>query len=144
MTEFHIMSDLNEVVEFDAIMNSCRAHRRAVDTSIGAYFHVIAYCHITDLRNLLVRSIFLWSKAETISTYHAARMQDTRLTHDCLRIKFCTRINDCVIADYNYILPANNDFFASAEKATYALTTKNGNTYKAACAGIYFNIGYAA
>ncbi len=74
VADFVVVGNLHQVVELHAVADAGCAHHRAVDACIGADFHVVADFHVAYLRNLLV-AVGSGRKAESVSPYHAPRMQ---------------------------------------------------------------------
>src|SRR5688572_16984823 len=66
----HIMSDLDQVIQFYALADNGRTHCSAVNCGISPYFHIIVNDHVTDLRHFLVGSILLRCKTKAITTDH--------------------------------------------------------------------------
>ena len=69
-----IMGYLYKVVELHTFAYEGAAHRGAVNTSVGSDFHVVFYCHNTDLWNLVI-ALGSGGKAETVGTNDAAGMK---------------------------------------------------------------------
>ena len=44
-TNMHVVANLNEIVEFDAVFNHCVLQGTTVNTGIGTNFHIVANTH---------------------------------------------------------------------------------------------------
>ena len=64
------MADLDQVVEFDALMNHGRTHRSAIDTSIGSDLDIVLDPHVADLRNFVEFALFVRGETETVGADH--------------------------------------------------------------------------
>ena len=67
----HVVPDLHQVVELDAIFENCVLQRAPVNAGVGADLDVIADLNRTQLFNLDPLTI-MRGKAKTISAYHHA------------------------------------------------------------------------
>ena len=95
----HIVRQMDEIIQFHAFVDMCRAHRGAVDGGVGPDFHVVVDDHIAHLRNLLVMAISLWREAETIGAEHCSRMEDAIFANDRVAIQLHARIQHRIVAD---------------------------------------------
>ena len=82
-TDSHVMADLNQVVELDAVLDDRIAERTAINTGVGTDFNFVTNPDGTQLLNFFP-AIAVFGKAETICANHHARMNDTALTDDAV------------------------------------------------------------
>src|SRR5438105_4190056 len=70
-----VVPNLDLIVELHALLDHGVVQRAAIDGGVGTDFHIVAYHHAADLRDLepLTR---LLRHAETIGTDHRAAMND--------------------------------------------------------------------
>src|SRR6185436_13011883 len=71
----HVVRDLNEVVELDAVLDDRVLDRAAVDRRVRAYLDVVADDDAADLRNLLPLAV-IGCEAEAVGPDDDARMHD--------------------------------------------------------------------
>ena len=71
----HVVTNLDQVVEFDAVLNDSVLQCTAVDACIGTDLHIIADTHIAQLLDFFPTS-FMRRKTETISANHHTRMNN--------------------------------------------------------------------
>src|SRR5437868_14296971 len=103
ITYLNIMCDLEKIIEFSSGFDECTADRRSVNCSIGADLYSIFNNHVANLWYLNERTIGLWRKAKTITTYHCACMDRNVIADLTIMIDFYARIDDRVLADDNVI-----------------------------------------
>ena len=77
-SHMHVVRDLNQVIELDAILDHRVAQSTSVDAGVGTDFHVITDANRTELLDFFP-SPTRRSKAKTIGSNHHARVQDTAL-----------------------------------------------------------------
>lgn len=51
LADFHVMSYLNQIIQFDSLVHKGSSHRGAVYTGIGTDFYIVFYDDDTDLGN---------------------------------------------------------------------------------------------
>src|SRR5258708_27227561 len=71
LSDLAVVTDMNLVVELDPAMQNRRTHRRAIDSRVGADFHVIFNHHGADLRDF-EQAAFMLAETETIGADHRA------------------------------------------------------------------------
>ena len=81
--QVHVVSDLYQVVEFDAILDHCIANRATVNAGIGADFHIVANAHPPQLLDLDPLALLL-RKAKTICTNDRPRMHNATLANGAI------------------------------------------------------------
>ena len=57
-TDFYIMAQMDEVVDFSSGCYLCRTERRVVNTRAGADFDVVADFNVADLGNARMLAVF--------------------------------------------------------------------------------------
>ncbi len=123
LPHFHIVGNLDKVVELNALMDTCSAHYGTVDRSVGSYLYIIGYFHYTHLRNLMEHTVGIGGKAESVGAYHRARMYHTSRSDTATVIDFHTGVYDCIIANLyiraNICLGIYLDVFAYAASRAY-------------------------
>ena len=92
-TDVHVVADLNQVVEFDAVFNHGVVQRAAVNASVGADFHIVADAHRPQLFNFFPLPL-VQGKTKTVSADHDPRMQDTTRPHRAAFRQSHTRLQD--------------------------------------------------
>ena len=78
-TNAYVVSDLDQVVEFDAITNDRVIQCTTIDAGIGANFNVIANLDTAKLLDFFPSSL-MRCESESICADHDARMHQTTLT----------------------------------------------------------------
>ena len=71
----HVVADLHQVVELDAVFEHRVLQSAAINTGVGADFHIVANLHSTELLDLDPPAI-VRRKAESVGTNHSARMNN--------------------------------------------------------------------
>ncbi len=94
----HIVGDLHEIVDFDALANPGGADRRAVNCDTRADFHVVFNDDISDLRNffLLFRGGHI---TKTIRSDDAAGMNDDGIPDHAIAVNHYARMQNGLVAD---------------------------------------------
>src|SRR5688500_15684778 len=95
---FHIVRNLDQVVELGAAFNDGRADGSAVDSGIGADLYIIFHHHIADLRHLFETAVFLRSKTKSITAYHGACMNGHIPADDTIVVDLYTGMQNGIIA----------------------------------------------
>ena len=80
VTNVHVVPNLNQVVDLDAIANGGVFQGTSVHTGVGAEFNIIAQAHRAQLLDLDPGAL-MGRKTKTIGTDHHARVQDATITH---------------------------------------------------------------
>src|SRR5256885_13879097 len=80
LADVHVVTDLDQVVELDPVLDHRVVQRSAVYAGIGADFHIVADPHATELLDLHPCSV-LGSKPEAVRSQHHAGMQQTARPH---------------------------------------------------------------
>ena len=75
------MTNLNKVVELHTLANDCRVGLCTINTSVCSNLHIILNNHITQLWDLVKRTVWLWQEAETVSTNHSTSVNDAVLAY---------------------------------------------------------------
>src|SRR5690606_13711732 len=96
----HIMSYLDQVVEFDTLSDKSAVAIKCctVDYCIGTDDYIILDDHIAKLRNSLVRSIGLRRKAKAVTSNNSSRMNDAIISNAGVAVNFYARMQNCVVA----------------------------------------------
>lgn len=68
-TDMHVVSNLYQVVELDAVFNHGVLQRAPVNAGVGTNFNIIADTHPAELLDFLPPSL-VWCKAKAISSNH--------------------------------------------------------------------------
>ena len=78
-TDAHVVADLNQVVEFDAVIDHRVVERAAVDAGVGADLHIVADAHRAELLDLFPPA---WRRreAKAVGADHHATVQDAAIT----------------------------------------------------------------
>ena len=76
----HVVSDLDQVVELDTILDHRVFERAAVDAGVGANFHIVANAHRAELFDLFPLAR-MRRKTKTIGANHHAGVHDAALAH---------------------------------------------------------------
>ena len=117
---FNIMCYLQKIIKLNASANNCTANCSPVNCTIGAYFHMVFYNYISNLRNFFVSAIGLRCKTKSIASNYGTCMYNHIRSNNTFMINFhtrmygrifsnsypvtqiCTRVYFCTIS-YNYI-----------------------------------------
>ena len=97
-THFAVVSYLNEVVEFDTLVNNGTTHSRAVNTGVGTNLYVVLDDDVSYLRYLVV-VVSIRSETEAVSTYHSASMQGYTITYLTTMINSNVGVNGTALAN---------------------------------------------
>src|SRR5262245_43113585 len=84
-TDAAVVSDLNLVVQFDALFDHRVVQRAAVDGGVGSHFDVVADHHPADLRDLAPAAA-VPGDAEAVSTDHHAGVEDNTVAYDAIMV----------------------------------------------------------
>ena len=79
----HVVANLNQVVELDAVFDDRIAQCATVNTGVGPDFNVVANPDGTQLLNFFP-AITVFGKTEAIRAYHHARVHDATLADDAV------------------------------------------------------------
>ena len=79
-TDVHVVADLDQVVEFDAVLDHGVIQRAAVNAGIGANLDIIADAHPTQLLNFFPAP-GMRRKAKAISSNDNAGVKNAAFTH---------------------------------------------------------------
>ena len=75
-TDTHVVANLDLVVQLDTIFDDGVVEGATIDGRVGAYFHIIAYDHPPDLRNLGSVSLFFARNTKTVCANDCAGMDN--------------------------------------------------------------------
>ncbi len=110
VADLAIVSDVDQVVEFDAIADTGDAQGSAVQAGVGADLHIVAHFQSADLRKFLPHTGHR-NEAEAISAQNCSRVDDTAFTDDNRIIDRYARMEDG--------FRANADVLADGATGTY-------------------------
>ena len=79
-SDFTIVRDLDEVINFCAALDNRRIEAGAIDTSVGADFHIVADFYVTDLRNFFALAVD-FKVAKAVGADDGARMDGDALAN---------------------------------------------------------------
>jgi hypothetical protein len=96
----HIVSDLNQIIDFDAFSDESSSKCSSVYGRVGAYFHVVFQFHDPDLGYLNSAGIFL-SVSEAIAADHDAGMQDHPVANPTAVSNNHVRMEHTILTDAN-------------------------------------------
>src|SRR5687768_1271116 len=88
LPNFSIMSHHDEIVELHTFSNYSAACYGFIDRGVGANFNIVFYDHISQLRDLAERAIFLNGKAKAIRSDNCACMYDTPVSNAAVVVDF--------------------------------------------------------
>ena len=74
----HVMPNLDQVVEFDAVLDHSVGQGAAVNAGIGADLHIVANAHSAELLDLLPPTL-VRRETEAVCADHRSRMNDAPL-----------------------------------------------------------------
>src|SRR5688572_7086469 len=103
MPYFHVMSNLDQVIQLRTGTNQCRTHRCAVNSGIGTDFDIVFNNDIADLWHFFEAPIWLRSKAETIAAYHCTCMDNYIPADQAIMVNSHSGVNDGVLTNHNII-----------------------------------------
>ena len=106
-TDVTVMTNLDLIVELDAIFDHGISQRTPVDRSIRTDFNIVTDLDCASLRNLDIDAALI-SKTKTIRAYHCAGMDNAPRTYLATSQKGNARIKTC----------ASTDLCIAANKAT--------------------------
>src|SRR5687768_7497158 len=75
----HVVADLHQVVQLDAVFNHRVLQRTPVNAGVGANLHIVADAHSPQLFYFLPAA-FMRGETEAIGTDHRTRMHDAALS----------------------------------------------------------------
>lgn len=97
-SHFHIVGNLDQVVQLDSLVYDGCSHGGTVHARIGADFHIILQHGDTDLRNLLV-AFRRGCKTKSVGAYHTSGMKDAPFADAAVMVYGDIRIKYAVFAD---------------------------------------------
>ena len=80
----HVVPNLHQVVELDAVFNDRVIQGAAVNARVGPNFYIVANAHCTQLLNFEPLAA-MWGKTEAISPHHDPRMQNAARTNHTVK-----------------------------------------------------------
>jgi hypothetical protein len=98
--DYDIMSDLNQIINFDAPANFCFSQRRTIDGRICSDLDIILDAHDAELRNLFVRAVRLRRLSKSIRSNHSAGMDDHTVAGYARLIKTDERVDQAIRSDH--------------------------------------------
>ena len=99
VADHHVVGDLAQVVNPDAVADDGGFHLGAVHGRVGADLHVVADDHVPEVLDLLPAAVLARRVAEAVVADDAARVQDHPVADDHPREDLHARIDDAVLAD---------------------------------------------
>ena len=99
VADHHVVRDLAQVVDADAVPDDGGFHLGAVHGGVAADFHVVADDDVSEMFDLFPAAVRLRRVAEAVAPDDAARMQDHPVADDHAGIDDDTGINDAILAD---------------------------------------------
>jgi hypothetical protein len=75
-----VMPNLDQVVEFDAVLDHSVGQGAAVNAGIGADLHIVANAHSAELLNLFP-GFAIWSKTKPVGADHHPWVKNAAITH---------------------------------------------------------------
>ena len=80
ITDFAVVPDLHQIVDFYAVTDDRRINGAAIDGRASTDGHIRANTQATDLGNRLKPAFFIWRKTKAVCAQHSAGMHGTALT----------------------------------------------------------------
>ena len=118
LTNNAVMSNLNQIVELNALLNHCVVQRATIDGCICANVYIVSNQHTADLRYFYPRTILICI-SKSISANHCSSSNIAISSYNAIRVNGDIRLqlgifsNDDIIAnktsstDHNTICQAN-------------------------------------
>src|SRR5258708_396297 len=103
MSHFHIMRNLDKVIQFGSHPDNGRSDRGPVDRGIRSDLYIILHHYIADLRYFLEAAVRLRCKAESIAANDGAAMNGDMCADHTVMIYFYTRVQDGIVSDPHVI-----------------------------------------
>lgn len=99
-TDFHIVSNLYQIIELDALPDDGAAHCGPVDGRISANFDFIFNNDIPNMDDFIVAPVFFWSKAKAIASDHRVGMDNAIPAYLTAVQDSGTGIDQCIRTDF--------------------------------------------
>ena len=99
VADHHVVGDLAQVVDPDAVPDDGGLHLGPVHGGVGADFHVVANHDVPEMLDLLPAAVRLRGVAEAVVPDDAAGVQDDAVADDHSRENADAGIDDAVLAD---------------------------------------------
>src|SRR2546430_15926594 len=97
-SNLHVVSDMYQIIDFDAFGNTRIVQRAAIDRGVRADLHVVTYFYDTSLRKFPVPA-FAKRVAETVRSQNSSRVNLDAIAYSRIRIKVHARMDSAVVSN---------------------------------------------